>query len=437
MIDDPAVRSIRVAVALCDRFADLLKGPVQVRASKQRGALFGVSGNESELSLRIGEAQQLYPEIWRHLDDARAAFAARGIDVGAYDQLRAAEGQALGAAVDVTYSQRGYGQHAVEQTVKSANFNQTGLVRARYACNALMRATPEIDWIAIARAEAQDPAIAAFGRATSIRRWTRLALLFLVIAAPFGYALYVRYDERAKLAERQSADDSSSPSAEAPQLSEQERAELAGMVTRLRGTLANARRSWAGAVSPAALAKVVPGTRPCRSSFEAPPPRAIERFVRDGWADPSAFDASAFRGYLAGQPVQDDELAGASSIVDVVDRRLAAGTANRFDRERLARIEPRVMFLIIDREVQPEITGAGPKLTYVPGEVIGRAYVYSVNDARIVCAGAVDVRNAPGETPESFLDAVRAAPDGHAVLHRELEVRIRQAFAAGLRSTEP
>src|SRR5437763_10131625 len=111
MIDDPAVRSVRVAVALCDRFAELLAGPSQVTAVKQQGALLGVSGNQDELSLRIGEAQQIYPEIWRHLDDARAGFAGRGIAVASYDAIRASEGQGLGASVDVDYKRRGVGQH--------------------------------------------------------------------------------------------------------------------------------------------------------------------------------------------------------------------------------------------------------------------------------------------------------------------------------------
>src|SRR4051812_39386132 len=82
---DPAARSVRIAVALSERFAELLKGPSTVTVRKKSGAMFGLSGNQDEMSLRIGEAQQLYPEIWRHLDDARAAFAARGLDVSGYD----------------------------------------------------------------------------------------------------------------------------------------------------------------------------------------------------------------------------------------------------------------------------------------------------------------------------------------------------------------
>lgn len=447
MFDDPAVRSVRVAVALCDRFAELLKGPSQVRARKQSGALFGVSGNESELSLRIGEAQQVYPEIWRHLDEARAAFAARGIDVAGYDGLRAAEGPALGAAVDVKYAKHGYGDHAIEETVKSANFNKAGLARARQACQALMSATPQIDWAAIATAESQDPAAAAFARATRFKRWIRLGLLALVIASPFLYVFYTRHRDQVRRDERRRAAEAEAAAmpVEAPRpsprsssgLTAQERTELAGMVAQLRASLAGARRSWAEAVAPAALARAVPGSRPCDVPIAAPPPNGVDSFVRDGIADPKAFEASDFYAYAAGDPVRDEALERASSIVDNVDRRLAAGRAGKGDREQLAGIAPHVAFVIIDRDVKPKITGAGAAATYVPGAVAGRAYVYSVRDAKIRCAGTIDARNAASDAPGSYLEAVRAARDGGAVLHRELEVRIRQAFATGLRSTEP
>src|SRR5262245_50829859 len=185
MSDDPAVRSVRVAVALCDRFAELLKGPTQVSAHKQSGALVGFSGNQDDLSLRIGEAQQVYPEIWRHLDDARNGFAGRGIDISEYDRVRAEEGAALGAAVDVHHERHGAGRYAVDHVTKSANFNAVGLARARTACDALMRATPSIDWVAIAKAEANDPAAAAFGRATRNKRLVMFGVLAVVLASPF------------------------------------------------------------------------------------------------------------------------------------------------------------------------------------------------------------------------------------------------------------
>src|SRR4249919_1751039 len=138
MADEPAVTSVRVAVALCERFTALLKeGPQAVYAHKSNRALVGISGNEGELSLRIGEAQQLYPEIWRHLDDARAAFSAQGIDTIGYDKLRSDEGNRLGAAV-ATHSQIFFfDDSAATEKTKDANFNATGLARARLACETL------------------------------------------------------------------------------------------------------------------------------------------------------------------------------------------------------------------------------------------------------------------------------------------------------------
>ena len=67
------VQSIRVATALFDRVGVLGK-PRSMKAS--------------EAELAIGEAQQLFPEIWSNLDDARNALAAQDRDVAAYDLLR-------------------------------------------------------------------------------------------------------------------------------------------------------------------------------------------------------------------------------------------------------------------------------------------------------------------------------------------------------------
>src|SRR5689334_19980144 len=136
---DPAVRSVRIAVALCDRFAEILKGPSKVVAHKHRNALIGIGGAQEAMSLRIGEAQQIYPEIWSHLDQARAAFAGRGVDVSAYDQIRATEGTALGAAVETARQSHGAGNYAYDDYIKTANFNREGHARARAACDALMR----------------------------------------------------------------------------------------------------------------------------------------------------------------------------------------------------------------------------------------------------------------------------------------------------------
>jgi len=428
MFDDPAVRSVRVATALCDRFAELLKGPAQVTASKQQGALFGISGNEGDLSLRIGEAQQLYPEIWRHLDDARAVFAKRAgvLDAGLadYDRLRADEGQGLGAAVEVSHQVRGAGRHAVESTTKAANFNTAGLQRARDACQALVRATPQIDWAAVARAE-EDPAIAAFARSAKSKRWLWFAVLLCVIAAPFGIVLYLHHKDRVAYDDRVAADRPEEP------LDGQGHAELATTIAQTRTMLAAARKSWPAVVAADALVKIAPGTQPCAAPFVAPTPAAADRFVRDGTADPTGFAASAFRAYGADQPLRDDDLAEMAGTVGAVDRRLQTGIAVPSDRAALANLAMFITFLVIDHDVQPALTATKP-VAYVPGEVTGRVYVYSVRDARIVCAGAINARNPDPGAPGSHLTVVRSARDARDVLHRELEVALRTALAAAL-----
>lgn len=68
--------------------------------------------------------------------------------------------------------------------------------------------------------------------------------------------------------------------------------------------------------------------------------------------------------------------------------------------------------------------------------------MYSVQSGQIVCAGKVDAHNTASDA-SSYLDAVSSVPDARkqaaasALLHREMEVRIRQAIASELRSTQP
>src|SRR5690349_16682091 len=115
MLDAP-VRSLRVANALTERVAVLATTSTL---------------HPTPLDLRIGEAQSLYPEIWRHLDDARDVLHANGRDVSRY--------AALGAAhVDI----------------KTAKYNVDGLRAAADARRALEAALPEVDWAALAMREA-------------------------------------------------------------------------------------------------------------------------------------------------------------------------------------------------------------------------------------------------------------------------------------------
>jgi hypothetical protein len=142
----PAVRSIRVAAAIAERYQAIL-----------RSGSATANSNDSELALRIGEAQQLYPEIWVHLDEARRELAGR--DAGAlaeYDRLRAEErpGSIGVSDVDIQQHHNIYGE--VVRETKTAKFNTEGFRRAVSALRSLERAMPEVDWPAVVRSERQE-----------------------------------------------------------------------------------------------------------------------------------------------------------------------------------------------------------------------------------------------------------------------------------------
>ncbi len=169
-VTDPAARSIRIATTLCERFRAILTAPS--------------TDSLDAMELRIGEAQQIYPEIWRHLDDARAALDARAADTAAYDTLRATQGPAKLGVTDVeTFEQVGFDLGGFHHTAfKTATFNLEGYRTAYAACQALMRAMPEVDFKALERAEAAEIAAAGSLAPVSPAKLLRGALIAAALA---------------------------------------------------------------------------------------------------------------------------------------------------------------------------------------------------------------------------------------------------------------
>jgi hypothetical protein len=169
---DPVVRSIRIATTLNDRFGAI------VREANAHQTV-------AEFELKIGEAQQIYPEIWRHLDEARAALGKREIPVAHYDELRATERPGQQAVDNIQHAEGvnplalAFGG-ALHVEMKTASFNREGHVKARQACNALMEAMPEVDWRALVREEEAE--IAAMGSLDS-SKWRQLVVIGAIVLA--------------------------------------------------------------------------------------------------------------------------------------------------------------------------------------------------------------------------------------------------------------
>jgi hypothetical protein len=165
---DP-IRSIRIANTLAARYREL----------SATGAT-----STSELELAIGEAQQIFPEIWRHLEEARGALVARGRDLSQFDALRREALTQLGvtdidSSLQVDWADLALGGIGIAMT-KTATFNIGGHQLAVAAARALMLEMPDVDWAAIVRAE--DREIAAAGSLHS-GKWLGIVKAIVAVIA--------------------------------------------------------------------------------------------------------------------------------------------------------------------------------------------------------------------------------------------------------------
>jgi len=232
---EDAIRSIRVASTLIDRFRSIVStDPSSI----------------ADLELRIGESQQIYPEIWRHLEDARRVLVACGRDVGRIDELRDRELVSLGVTdveitreLDVTALIVGRVRYS---TSKTASFNTGGAARAEAVARALMEAMPEVDWAALARAE--DREIAAAG-SMQTHKWLGILKIAAAAAVVLGIAVIIE-----RLAT--SVHEAPRPPLEAPQfdLASASRHTFVGLRT---ARIADLRASYAMTCDRAHLAELV------------------------------------------------------------------------------------------------------------------------------------------------------------------------------------
>jgi hypothetical protein len=165
--------------------------------NQRYGALLRTSTGDSidAMELKIGEMNQIYPEIWRYLDEARTALAGRGIEVVDYDALRATErpGQLGTESIEVEERFNALGLvtslagPAFEQT-KTVTYNVEGHRKANAAVHTLKRALPDVDWVALDRAEQAE--IAAAGSLTA-GNWKQLGLQVAIVAALLGVVVII------------------------------------------------------------------------------------------------------------------------------------------------------------------------------------------------------------------------------------------------------
>jgi hypothetical protein len=160
-VRDHAVDAILTAETLFGQFLDLVP--------RLKSLL------PADVSVAMGEARSLYPELWAALDRGRTALRERGVDVPGYDELRARQPAAMDgfqvhnderaelgnvetAAVLVFFGGLGATLHSLG--AKQGEANASGLKDARTALDALRNAMPEVDWKSLRHTEARATASA-------------------------------------------------------------------------------------------------------------------------------------------------------------------------------------------------------------------------------------------------------------------------------------
>ncbi len=193
---EPAIQSIGVAGALIERLAAIVRAEksTQVRSEAEL----------DELSLRIGEAQEIAPEVWRHLDAARATLPAEAPGVAEYDEIRALQDGANLATTSIEASQHFdylgllFGSLGTI-TVKSVTWDSRMIRRAVAACAALKSARPDVDW---AQLEHADREMMANAGSLHTARWKSLAKVVAGLVATLvlvtGVRLLVMSDRHAE-----------------------------------------------------------------------------------------------------------------------------------------------------------------------------------------------------------------------------------------------
>jgi hypothetical protein len=88
----------------------------------------GSAATPQERWRAFAEANDAYPEIWRHLDRARRVLAQRGLNTAAYDELR---------------------PHAPKSVARGEQLDRAALDEAKRAIAELKLAVPGADWDAI------------------------------------------------------------------------------------------------------------------------------------------------------------------------------------------------------------------------------------------------------------------------------------------------
>lgn len=276
--------------------------------------------------------------------------------------------------------------------------------------------------------------IEGFARANRRRAAIYSIIVAGIFIAPLVWVGYSCHSKQQRIAAREEAYRKSL------ELTPAEVESLKKRVADVKTRIAAQHEAWKKVVTHEELAKIQPSEAPCTMHrFQAPTSGAADSYVQHGSIDANYFGSF----YVVRIPAGKDfglPFASELAAAEALEKKLADGTANRND-QRSIDLENAIPFIVVEKESAPIVTTSVAGIGgFIPGELIGRAYVYSASAQRITCAADLVVSNSESVKFDfsymqgNYLDKeYKMREAGKATLERDLEVRIRQTLASQLR----
>ncbi len=271
--------------------------------------------------------------------------------------------------------------------------------------------------------------VEAYERATKRKRVISVTIAVAIVSSPLLYLFWRTYQEHHAYNVREAEYRKSL------ELDDAQRSELRRMLATSKATLDEARAAWKKAVAPDALDALEVNDNGCDVQLDAPSIDAANSYSQYGSIDGNYFGDLSYTTYATASAI------GANPQLDGIDRTLAEiatklehddADKDDLDRARRALAPDHTVFLIGER-TEPVVLSD----KYIPGTLVGTAYVYDFGRHRIVCMGAIDARNSSSidirysYNEMNVLDKdTQERSAARSTLARDLDIEIRRNIAA-------
>lgn len=260
------------------------------------------------------------------------------------------------------------------------------------------------------------------------RRW--LALLLTVgVLVPLTWLVVVQLQ--------------ASSARRAARLTAEQKAALSASLDHREAVLRGRVETWNRAVAKDTLAALKPGTDECPITLPPPSQGSAAAYAKFATHD-AAFGSWSM--CLLRSGVDCARAYKATSELEQLRTRIAADDVYAWDLEQPA-VEPEspAVLFVVETEVRPVARSpAAGRVSFTPGSIAGRGFVYSPELGRFVCSGEISVRNSKNVDievsafGESATEQQRTAEyEARVALERDLDLHLRYSVQKAMRLLSP